>query len=113
MKNKITITTDSETVSRIATISDNTISYTETPGIKVVMHVKDDELEIFKTGLIEMNILHKVDYSFEIDYQINLNGNEFFGKVEIKTKSLSITDKLIELKFEREGEMVYQKWEMR
>lgn len=112
MKSKITITTDNEVVNRIATIDKNIISYTEAPGIKVVLELQDDKLIVKKTGLIKMVITHQLNHRDMIDYQINLNGNEFFGNVEILTTSLLISKELIELTFEREGDLVHQKWEI-
>ncbi len=112
MKSKLTIINDNEIIKRIATIDLNVISYTESPGIKVNIVVDKDSVYIKKSGLINMDIVHKLNYIDKINYQINLNGNEFFGNVEIVTKSLNISEKIIELEFLREGDLVYQKWEI-
>jgi hypothetical protein len=112
MKNRIVITNDGEIVTRIATIDGNIINYTESPGIKVTLEIESEQLIVKKVGLINMKIIHKLNYTDKIDYTINLNGNEFFGNVEMLTKSLKVSNKLIELTFMREGDLVYQKWEI-
>lgn len=111
MKIKIKITTGDESVVRVATKVDNTITYKEAPNITVTLTINEDSLIIEKKGAINYRYTYKNEERSKLLYIVELSGNKFEGSSEVTTLKYENNDKQIYLKCLVNSELTKIKWE--
>jgi len=116
MKNKLVVETNGEIINRICDFEQKSnyfiLKYTEQPNQKVQIKFYKDHCVVIKSGIIVIEVNHKVGVTEVISYKVNMNGNLFDGESIVHTKVYENQKKSFYLEYKVDDQIIKQKWEL-
>lgn len=112
MKKKLIYCVDNTCKNYIATITNNSYTFKENPGLLTKITYFDNKLTIKKSGNLEVSFTHVVGETKQLEYTANLSGEKFYGSSRIKTTQIKKDNNKITLKYIRDGEHIMCSFEI-
>ncbi len=112
MNRQLIITSNGNTIKRLAKVNKSIITYKESGNIYVSLEAVNQTITIKKTGDINLVFTHKKYEKKVLEYTIKMNGQEFIGSSLISTTNIIVTNNLIELEYYRDDDLINIKFEL-